>query len=170
MTKPASPVVHIDEVEEFAPDMPGWGSHYKVLTPTMRERGGHLGVNINRLPKGHATTPFHTHLREDEVFYVLSGRGILRYGDSLSEIVAGHCISCPAGTGIAHQIANPFDEELVYLAMGPYDPHEVCTYPDSGKVFVRALKTVGHLRGADYMEGEPETPLVFERWAARKGS
>jgi uncharacterized cupin superfamily protein len=101
-------------------------------------------------------------LREDEVFFVLSGRGVLRYGDELRELRAGDCISCPAGTGVAHQIANPFDEDLVYLVMGPHDPHEVCVYPDSGKVMVRGLRRVGYLESAEYLAGEPEMPKIFD--------
>jgi uncharacterized cupin superfamily protein len=96
------------------------------------------------------------------VFYVLSGRGVFRYGDELQEIGPGDCLSCPAGTGVAHQIANPFEEDLVFLAIGPNDPHEVCTYPDSGKVMVRALHQVGHLRQAPYMEGEPDMPKILD--------
>lgn len=165
-----NPLVHIDELTELPADEAPWGSHYKILTPHMRERGGKLGVNINRLPKGHVACPFHTHLREDEVFYVLSGRGVLRYGDDLYEIRAGHCVSCPAGSGFAHQIGNPYDEELVYLAMGPYDPHEVCTYPDSGKVLVRGLRTVGRLQSAEYIDGEPSQPKIFEMTARRDQS
>lgn len=42
-----------------------------------------------------------------------------------------------------------------------YDPHEVCGYPDNGKVMVRALKTVGRLERRDYMEGEPDPPRIF---------
>ncbi len=139
-----------------------WGSTWKVLTPAMRERGGTLGVVMCRLEKGQTGCPFHYHMREDEVFYVLSGRGVLRYGDTLSEIGPGDCISCPAGTRIAHQLANPHDEDLVYLAIGPRDPHEVCGYPDNGKVMVRALGEVGFLTKADYMEGEPDPPRIFE--------
>ena len=119
-------------------------------------------MNVNRVPKGRTVCPFHTHAREDEVFFVLSGRGVLRYGEDLVQLRAGDCVSCPAGTGIAHQMANPYDEDLVYLGIGANDPHEVCTYPDSGKVMVRALKTVGWLKADDYMAGEPEVPRIFE--------
>jgi len=63
---------------------------------------------------------------------------------------------------VAHQIANPFEEDLVYLAVGMNDPHEVATYPDSGKVMVRALKTAGFLKAANYLEAEPEVPRIFE--------
>ncbi len=141
-----------------------WAGSYKVLTPHMRAAGGKLGVSQNTLPPGSIGCPFHWHAREDEVFYVLSGRGVLRYGDQpLREIGPGDCISCPADTRQAHQIGNPFDEDLVYLGIGPYEPHEVGGYPDNGKVMVRSIQTVGRLERLDYMHGEPETYAVLER-------
>jgi uncharacterized cupin superfamily protein len=123
-----------------------WGAAFKILTPGMRPRGGSLGVNLMRVPKGRTTTPFHTHACDDELF----------------ELRVGDCVSCAAGTGVAHQIANPHDEELVYLAIGTHAPHEVCTYPDSGKVMVRTLQKVGRLEPLPYMEGEPARPKVFD--------
>lgn len=156
-------VVNADSVPEQG-ELEGerWGAPYKPLTPALDALGGRLGVNVTRVPKGRTACPFHAHAREDEVFFVLSGRGVLRYGDELLPLRAGDCVSCPAGTGIAHQIANPYDEDLVYLGIGPNDPHEVCTYPDSGKVMVRSLKTVGWLKKDDYMAGEPEVPRIFD--------
>lgn len=139
-----------------------WGACYRIMTPSMRERGGSLGLNWMRLPPGRASLPFHGHQREDEVFFILSGRGVLRYGDELQQLRANDCVSCPAGTGIAHQIANPYDEDLVYLSIGPYDPDEVCFYPDSGKVLVRNLKRIGWLENVKYMDGEPDEPAIFE--------
>ncbi|MEZ4380578.1 MAG: cupin domain-containing protein [Nannocystaceae bacterium] len=144
-----------------------WGGAYKVLTPAMRPNGGHLGIHWMRVPSGRVAVPFHAHLREDEVFYVLSGRGVLRLGDALREVGPGDCISCPAG-GAAHQLANPFEEDLVYLAIGTQDAHEVCTYPDSGKVLIRGLNKVGRLESTDYMDGEPDEPRVFALVAARE--
>lgn len=138
-----------------------WGGSFRELSPGMRARGGRLGISLTRCPPGRATTPFHAHLREDEAFYVLSGRGVFRYGDTVHRIGPGDCISCPAGSGVAHQIANPYDEDLVYLAMGQHDPHEVCTYPDSGKVLIRGLRQIGQLDTQPYMHGEPEVPRVF---------
>jgi hypothetical protein len=46
--------------------------------------------------------------------------------------------------------------------MGPHDPHEVCGYPDSGKIFVRSERTVGYLKPADYMDGEPDRPRILD--------
>jgi uncharacterized cupin superfamily protein len=130
-----SPVVNLDDLAEIRSLV---GEHrgeiYKILT---------------------------MHQREDEVFYVLSGCGTLRYGESTYALKEGDCVSCPAGTGTAHQIANTSDDDLVYLAIGSHDPDEVCVYPDSGKVMVRSLQRIGWLENVDYLEGEPDVPRIF---------
>jgi uncharacterized cupin superfamily protein len=171
-SQPDAPlVVNIESVEEINhEDGAHWGAAYKPLTPALDAHKGRLGANLSRVPSGRSACPFHSHAREDEVFFVLSGRGVFRYGDSIQEIRAGDCVSCPAGTGVAHQLANPFDEDLVYLAVGLNDPHEVCTYPDSGKVMVRSLKMVGRLAKADYMEGESAVPRILDLARAAKPS
>ena len=170
MDKDSPPnVVNVDDVpwnEQLEGDH--WGGACKPLTPALDALKGRLGVNLSRVPPGRSYCPFHTHAREDEVFFVMSGRGVLRLGDTLREVRAGDCISLPAGTGVAHQLANPFDEDLVYLGIGPNDPHEVCTYPDTGKVLVRALHQVGRLRETPYMDGEPDEPRVLQLARALK--
>ena len=154
-------VVNVDDAQWEVWEDGRWGHAFKVLTPSNRETGS-LGVSQNRLRPGFASAPFHWHAREDEVFFIQSGRAVWRYGDSLREVRAGDCLSAPAGTQIAHQLCNPFEEDCIYLAMGPHDPHEVCGYPDSGKVMVRAIGTVGHLEKTPYMEGEPDVPRIFD--------
>jgi uncharacterized cupin superfamily protein len=161
-------IVNVDNVEEEV-QLEGehWGGGFKPLTPALDALKGRLGANVSRVPPGRTGCPFHTHAREDEVFFVLSGRGVFRHGEQLHQIRAGDCISCPAGSGVAHQIANPFEEDLVYLGVGLNDPHEVCTYPDSGKVMVRCLKTVGRLVKTDYMDGEAAVPRILSMAADR---
>jgi len=154
-------IVNVDELPEREQTHGQFGAAFQSLTPSMRPRGGSLGVNRMRLKKGQTTCPFHYHLREDEAFFVLAGRGVLRYGDDLRAIRAGDCISCPAGTQIAHQIANPYDEDLVYLAIGAFDPHEVCVYPDSDKIAVRGVKQRGHITPMEYFDAEPQPPKIF---------
>lgn len=166
----SSLIVNVADVAELADAQGAWGQAYKPLTPGMEARGGRLGMNQTRLTKGQVACPHHHHLRDDEMFFVLSGRGLLRYGDELFDLAPGDTVSCPAGTGIAHQIANPFDDDLVYLAIGPNDPHEVCVYPDSGKVYVRGIKRIGFLEKADYMAGESDSPRILEMFRARAPS
>ena len=123
---------------------------------------GHLGMNLTRVPPGQSACPFHTHQIEDEILFVISGRGVFRYGERVREIRPGDTLCCPAGSGIGHQIADPFDVDLLYLAIGMNDPNEVATYPDSGQIMVRSLQKNGFLRAADYFEGQP-TPLPILR-------
>lgn len=155
------PVLHVDSAPVQGDEDTPWGASWKLLTPHMRQAGGSLGVCQTTLRTGMVGCPFHWHAREDEVFFVLSGRGILRYGDTVREIGPGDCISCPAGQKVAHQIGNPFEPDLVYLAIGPHDPHEVCGYPDTGKLMVRAIGQVGQMQSKAYLEGEPNPPKIF---------
>jgi uncharacterized cupin superfamily protein len=155
-------VVNVNDVAEQKSEFGAfYGSFDKVLTPALQPRMGRLGVVMTRVTAGKSSCPFHTHHLEDEVFFIVSGRGVFRYGDTIREIKPGDAISCPAGSGIAHQVANPFEEDLVYLSIGMNDPNEVCTYPDSGKVSVTALNKTGHLTETGYWEGEPEMPRIF---------
>lgn len=157
-------IVNSEDAEEYEDSSGGyWRGLEKDLTPAMRDMSGvRLGVHLLRVPPNATACPFHAHQREDEVFYILSGRGVFRYGETMREIRKGDCIHCPAGTGIAHQLANPFDEDLTYLAIGPHDPDEVCIYPDSGKVMVRSLERVGYFNKAGYYDGEPDLPAIFD--------
>ena len=157
-------VINVDEVPDEIESAPeGWVSFNKALTPAL-PRMGHLGMNLARVPPGQSACPFHAHQIEDEIFFVVSGRGVFRYGDRVTELRPGDAVSCPAGTGMAHQIANPFEADLVYLAIGMNDPNEVAIYPDSGQVLVRSLKRRGFLEPADCFEGQPSpSPIMTMR-------
>jgi mannose-6-phosphate isomerase-like protein (cupin superfamily) len=83
-------VVNIADVPEVIESDGGyWASAYKPLTPVLAPRLGRLGVNLTRVPPGKTGCPFHTHQIEDEVFFVLQGKGVLRYGESVNEVKAG---------------------------------------------------------------------------------
>lgn len=158
--RPKNTVVNWRDAEEHdALDGDDYGGSYRILTPALEEPG-RLGVNMSRLPPGRAGCPFHTHALEDEVFYILEGSGVLRYGEWVTRIKAGDCISCPAGSGFAHQIYNDGEVDMVYLGIGVNDPNEVCTYPDSGKVMIRSLGSVGVLNATEYMAEEPRPARI----------
>jgi uncharacterized cupin superfamily protein len=164
------PVLNIDDAEEHSSlDGEHWGGSYRLLTPYMSANGGALTMNVSRLPPQRVGCPFHFHMLDDELFFVLSGTGMLRYGEAIIPIRPGDAISCPAGTKVAHQIVNTGGEDLVYLGIGADSPNEVAVYPDSGKIMVRALKTVGVLSKTEYMAGEPERPLILDLANCRPG-
>ena len=76
----------------------------------------------------------HNHLNNEEMFFVLEGHGLLRFGDEEHPVRPGDCIACPpGGTDVAHQLVNTGATELKYLAISTTIDTDVFQYPDSGK-------------------------------------
>jgi uncharacterized cupin superfamily protein len=117
-----------------------------------------LGYSYDVVPPGKRSCPFHSHQGEEEMFFIVRGRGLLRYGAGTRPIRAGDFICCPTGgPDTAHQIVNDSDEELAYISVSTMMPAEICEYPDSGKIGafgsgVRHLTRAGD--AVDYWEGE----------------
>ena len=94
-----------------------------------------LGVNVTAAKPGKAAYPFHSHHAEEEMFFILRGTGLLRYGGETRRIRAGDFIGCPTGgPETAHQIVNDSDAPLEFISVSTMMPAEVCEYPDSGKI------------------------------------
>src|SRR5919206_853100 len=94
-----------------------------------------LGYSYDVLPPGKRGCPFHSHRAQEEMFFIVSGRGTLRYGSETRKIRAGDVICCPVGgPETAHQIVNDSDADLAFLSISTMMPAEVCEYPDSKKV------------------------------------
>jgi uncharacterized cupin superfamily protein len=117
-----------------------------------------LGYNLTAVPPGKRAYPFHNHRSNEEMFYILEGRGEVRIGADTFPIRAGDFIACPpGGPELAHQIVNTATGELKYLAVSTMQYPEVCEYPDSGKIGVLA-DSIRYVNRADsqvgYWEGE----------------
>ncbi len=94
-----------------------------------------LGCTVTQVAPGCTAYPFHSHRANDELFYIIDGRGELRLGESRHAVTAGDVVGCPAGAPkTAHQLINTGDAPLTYLAISTQTDPEICEYPDSGKV------------------------------------
>ena len=120
-----------------------------------------LGYSYDVVPPGKRSCPFHSHRAEEEMFFIVKGRGTLRYGSETRAIRAGDFICCPVGgPETAHQIVNDSDAPLAYISVSTMMPAEVCEYPDSGKVgaFGAGEQRLRHMTAAsaavDYWKGE----------------
>ena len=88
----------------------------------------------------------------------LGGDGALEllHPDGTAEshpVHAGHVISRPAGTGVAHAFGAG-DGGLELLAYSTDDPADMCFYPRSGKISIRGLKAIFRVQRVDYWDGE----------------
>ena len=102
-----------------------------------------LGYSYDVVPPGKRSCPFHSHRAEEEMFFIVEGEGLLRYGADTRRIRAGDVICCPVGgPETAHQIVNDSGADLAYLSISTKMPAEVCEYPDSGKIgaFAQGLR------------------------------
>jgi uncharacterized cupin superfamily protein len=94
-----------------------------------------LGYSYDVVPPGKSSCPFHSHRGEEEMFFIVKGKGRLRYGSEAREIREGDVICCPTGgPETAHQIINDSDDELASLSVSTMMAAEVCEYPDSKKI------------------------------------
>lgn len=94
-----------------------------------------LGFSYDVVPPGRRSCPFHSHRAEEEMFFIVKGRGTLRYGSESRAVRAGDFIFCPTGgPETAHQIVNDSDAPLAYISVSTMMPAEVCEYPDSKKI------------------------------------
>ncbi|ABI77866.1 cupin domain protein [Hyphomonas neptunium ATCC 15444] len=100
----------------------------------------HLGARWVELAPGKAAWPCHAHYANDEIFVILGGRGVLRFGGADYAVEQGDVAVCPAGGAeTAHQLVAG-DAGLVYIAISSMREPDVLTYPDSGKIGVFAAR------------------------------
>lgn len=93
-------------------DLPGLGTRY--LIPST-ETGGRFALLEHRIPPRTLAAPTHTHEREDEYSFVLSGTMGAHVGARETTIGPGELIAKPRG--IPHAFWNPGDEEAVLLEL-----------------------------------------------------
>lgn len=128
-----------------------------------------LGASVYEIPPGKKAFLYHFHHANEELFYILSGRGIVRVPEGEKEIKPGDFILAPPGKDGAHQLMNSSQEPLKYIAISTMIAPEVVEYPDSEKIFVmseeapggeKSQRTISSIfRKSDtttYWDGEPE--------------
>ncbi len=99
-----------------------------------------LGVSIAIVPPGKRAFPKHAHHVNEEMMFILEGRGTYHFGPESAPIKAGDIIAAPPGAAsTAHQIENTSQAPLKYLTFSTKLEPEVVEYPDSGKFGVTSF-------------------------------
>ena len=87
-----------------------------------------FGVNLTRLAPGAESALLHRHSLQDEFVYVLEGEPVLATDRDEVMLSPGMCAGFPA-QGIAHQLVNRTDREVMYLEVGDRTPGDESSYP-----------------------------------------
>jgi len=130
------PIINIADLEYM-----DWGhgdryaARFGLISRKLGAKG--LGYNLTVVPPGKRAFPLHNHHVNDEMFFIVSGRGKVRIGSETYPVCEGDVIACPPGDrDTAHQIINDSRDELRYLAVSTTRSPEIAEYPDSGKTGV----------------------------------
>jgi uncharacterized cupin superfamily protein len=145
-------LAHFDE----APHAEFEIGHIRGRWTFLGEAAGSVSVGVRRIqvPTGGWSTPAHEHGREEEIFYVLGGRGISWQDGRTAEVGARDCIVYLAGEG-AHTLHSL--DELDVLAFGPRHRDESPRFPRLG------LSLIGS-RAVESLPGsENRVPIQFVR-------
>jgi|SRR5579863_4077804 len=110
-------------------------------------------VEIQRIPPGIATCPYHAHSAQWEFYYVLSGTGAIRDESGVTIVGPGDAFLFKPGE--AHQIRGEGPGDFVVMCVADNPIGEACFYPDSNKWSVELPEPV-ILRSEplDYFDGE----------------
>lgn len=87
-----------------------------------------FGVNLTTLKPGGQSALMHSHTRQDEFIYVVSGEPVLATDRGEVQLRPGMCAGFPAG-GVAHHLVNRTDRDVIYLEIGDRTAGDAASYP-----------------------------------------
>ena len=129
--------------EEGVPEGTRFGGRSKHLTCAAVGSNYHVGILIEAPAPGMRLAPMHYHMLEEEHALIIEGQVTLFLGDERYEMKAGAYVCFPAGQKVGHSFMNSGTGPCSYLMIGERNPNDVCVYPDSNKMGVKALRTKG---------------------------
>ena len=113
------------------------GNEFTVKTIIPDAEATKCRVNFLEVEPGNYAYGYHYHEANEEVFYIISGTGIVRTPKGEITLKAGDVIAFPAGEEGAHVIRNGSEtEKLVYIDFGTTIIPEIVHLPDFNKILV----------------------------------
>lgn len=110
---------------------------YEYFKKELIQRGkaNQCAASIYEIPPLKAAYPYHYHTKNEEAFFIISGKGILKTPLGEREVSAGDFLFFPANENGAHKLTNTSDKDfLVYLDFDTFNDLDVAFYPDSKKI------------------------------------
>jgi uncharacterized cupin superfamily protein len=113
------------------------GNEFTIKTVIPQADVTKCRVNFIEVEPGNYAYGYHYHEMNEEVFYIISGIGIVRTSKGDITVKAGDAITFPTGKEGAHVIRNGSDKEkLVYIDFDAVNVPEIVHFPDTNKIMV----------------------------------
>jgi uncharacterized cupin superfamily protein len=137
-----------------------------------------LGYSFFSVPPGKAAFPYHNHVGNEEMIYIIDGDGVLRLGKDELAVSADTVVACPPGD-FPHQLINTGSRELRYLVVSTMAYPDISEYPESNKIGAYATSAgqpqTGFRalyvrdRNVNYYDGEDGAQIERVLKSARQG-
>jgi len=115
----------------------GIGNEFTVKPVIERADATKCRVSFVEVEPGNQAFGYHYHEMNEEVFYIISGVGIVRTPKGNITLKAGDIITFPTGKEGAHVISNgSYTEKLVYIDFDTIHVPEIVHMPDSNKIMI----------------------------------
>ncbi|MDR0286763.1 MAG: cupin domain-containing protein [Clostridiales bacterium] len=131
--------VLVTKKEEIKPSHVGFHPAYEYdkFDVSHRNGGNRCAVIFYDIVPGKSSYPFHYHSDSEEIFYIISGHGVVETNDGEIPVSQGSVVICPPGENGAHKITNKLDSKiLTYIDIDTVPTVDMCVYPKSGKIGV----------------------------------
>lgn len=120
------------------------GNQFTVKTIIPDEETSKCRANFVEVAPGNYAYGYHYHEANEEVFYFISGNGVVRTLEGEVSVKAGDVIGFPTGEKGAHVVMNKSaNEKLVYIDFGTTVLPEVVHLPDFNKIMVISKEVNG---------------------------
>jgi uncharacterized cupin superfamily protein len=158
--------ININEIKEEPWQSPGgtYAVSFKGISEALGREAASLDLSKrhpfdlewSRVPRGKCNFPYHAHSAQWELYFVISGNGIVRHKDGQTEVFPGDAFVF--GPDEPHQITNSGDEDLIYYVVADNPIGESTYYPDSGKWKMNKSSAADRVvikgQETDYFDGE----------------
>jgi mannose-6-phosphate isomerase-like protein (cupin superfamily) len=95
-----------------------------------------IGATLYEFEPDYDGDRIHMHYGKEEMFFVLSGRPVVRDLEGKEELAPGDFLFCPEGRAGLHAFSNPHAEPARILAMSVNDYPDVVAYPEEQYAWV----------------------------------
>jgi len=158
MTDPHPPLIRSAEAKAaFATHSHPWNDKSEFSGVQLGQMAGlkRTGVSLVHIQPGKESFVYHSHEREEEWLYILSGSGTAEIDGKEHRVGAGDFMGFPTPS-VAHHLRNSGSETLIYLMGGERRDFEVSDFPKLGK---RMIRKGSEIEIYDIADAKPLGPL-----------